>query len=479
MNFAMEFKNYVGGKDILFSGKNFVVESEFYPDYRINAPESCLFDIKTAISKAKNAVLECRKIPFDERVKILKRASEKFSFKKDELEYIVKNTGMPISVVQELGLEIKQMNQVIPALIEKRIGTKHGKFGHDISKEPQLYAFFEPVNGIVYGVTPGNDIRVTAFIASWLVSLGLPGIIKCSKNDLVTAQKSVRAIVEAGYPAGALSVLCWDTGKQENSKLNFELADAAKVIWAYGDDKTVDTLLRFEEKENGHVIDHFSDKIVLRHATGRAAGICDKEIEPKQIAEMIVESSLRWPIGCNSLKMLFDASKESKELGHLLKEKFEEIGKHTGDPMNTKTKVGFTSPKLLNHVWGRIGDLKKLGLIEVKTGEKKSETQATPMLLETKDKNSEFLNTEFSTYILTMKKCNSFEEALVEANESAGPLKRLAVSIFSHDGEKVLKSYTHAHHVRRMRHTTEVDLLFHEGNDYFHKLMQPQIHRCS
>ena len=473
------FSNYIGGKEVLLSGKNFVVENEFYPDYRVSAPEAGLFDAKTAVSKAKNAIQECRKLAFAERVEILERAAEKFALNNKEAEYVVKSTGMPISVVKEMAGQISQMYRQLPILIEKRIGTKHGKFGQRISKEMDLFAFFEPINGFVYAVTPGNDIRITSFIASWLVSLGLPGIFKCSKNDLAVAQKSIRVLTEAGYPDGALSVLCWDTNKKENSALNFELEDAAKAIWAYGDDFTVDSLLRFEEKANGQVVDHFSDKIVLRHATGRSAGICDSEMNLKHAAQTIVESSLKWPIGCNSLKMLFDASHQKQELMEILKEKFEEIGKKTGNPMDSKTKVGLVSSKLLNHVWGRISDLKKLGLLNIKTGEKKSEIQTTPILLETKDKNSEFLSTEFSLYVLTSKECATFEEALNDANESAGPTKRLAVSIFSHDEEKIMKGYTHAHHVRRIKHTTDIDLLFHEGNDYFHKLTTPQIHRIS
>ena len=479
VDFAFEFKNYIGGKEVLLSGKNFIVESEFYPTYRVSAPETGLFDIKTAVSKAKSSIQECRKLGFSERVEILEKAAEKFALGKNELEYVVKNTGMPISTVKEMAGEIQQMYRGLPVLIEKRIGTRHGKYGHVVSKEMGLFAFFEPVNGFIYAVTPGNDIRVTPFIAAWLVSLGIPGIFKCSKNDLVVAQKSIRVLTEAGYPDGALSVLCWDTNKKENSALNFELEDAAKAIWAYGDDFTVDNLLRFEEKANGQTVDHFSDKIVLRHATGRSAGICDSEMDLKHAAQTIVESSLKWPIGCNSLKMLFDASHQKQELMEILKEKFEEIGKKTGDPMDSKTKVGFVSSKLLNHVWGRISDLKKMGLLNIKIGEKKSEIQTTPILLETKDKNSEFLSTEFSLYVLTRKECATFREALNEVNESAGPMKRLAVSIFSHDEEKIMKGYTHAHHVRRMKHTTDIDLLFHEGNDYFHKLTTPQIHRIS
>lgn len=477
MKNQLEFKNYIGGKEILLSGKSFIVESDFYPEYRVSAPESGLFDIKTAISKAKNAIADCKKLGFEERAEILSRASEKFSLNDEELEYIVKNTGMPISSVKRLGSEIKLMFKIVPGMIEKRIGVRYGRLGHHVSRDTDLFAFFEPINGTIYAITPGNDIRVTAFIATWLVALGIPGVFKCSKNDLVCAQKSIKTIVEAGYPEGALSVLCWDTTKKENDQINFGLVDASKAVWAYGSDVTVDKLLRFEEKESGLAVDHFSDKLILRHATGRAAGVCDQEIEPKEIADMIVESSLTWPIGCNSLKMIFDSSKEHNELVHLLTEKYKELTKYTGDPMKENTKVGYTDPKLLDHIFGRIEDLKKLGLLELKAGERLSRIQSTPLLLTTSDKHSEFLSTEFSTYILTVKRCTSFEEAVSEVNESAGPLKRLAVSVYSQDEEKVLKSLIHSHHIRRMRHTTDVDLLFHEGNDYFHKLTTPQIHR--
>jgi acyl-CoA reductase-like NAD-dependent aldehyde dehydrogenase len=475
--YAFEFKNFIGGKGILLSGRNFVVESDFYPGYRVSAPESSLFDVKTAVSKAKGAIAECRKMGFEERAGILKKAASKISFNQKEFEYIVKNTGMPISAVKELTGDVKTIYEFLPSMIESRIGVKHGKLGHKISGKNDLFAFFEPMQGTVYAVTPGNDIRVTPFIAAWLVSLGIPGIIKCSKNDLLASQKSIRAITEAGYPDGALGVMCWDTHKPENAALNFELVDSAKAVWAYGNDVTVDKLLRFEEKPDGRAVDHFSDKIVLRHATGRAAGVCDSQIDVKQVSKTIVESSLKWPVGCNALKMIFDSSGQHEELIAVLKKEFEDAGKYTGDPMKENTKVGLVDPKLLNHVEGRTKDLAKLGMLKVETGRKTSETQSTPFLLSTQDENSEFLNTEFSLYILTAKKCASFPEAVLEANESAGEHKRLVVSVFSHDEEKVMKSSIYAHHVRRMRHTTEIDLLFHEGNDYFHKLTVPQVHR--
>jgi acyl-CoA reductase-like NAD-dependent aldehyde dehydrogenase len=469
------FKNFIGGKDTLLSGKNFTVESDFYPDYRVLAPESGIFDVKTAISKAKSSLKECKELTFAERTEILENASEHYSATNAELEYAVKNTGMPIKIVKEYSEEIIKIFRGLPIVLEKHVGLVGEQFGYEL-KHANGVALFEPINGMVYAVTPGNDIRVSAFIASWLVSLGLSGIIKCSKNDLAFAHKALEQLTKSGYPEGALNLLCWDTKKQENSKLNFELVDSAKVVWAYGSDSTVDFMLRFEEKTPENVIDHFSDKIVLRHGTGRSAGICGSDVSVNEVAQTVTDSALTWPIGCNAMKMLFTCGKNQEELASELSERFDELRKFTGDPMSNKTRVGYTDPKLLQHVMARIGDLQKTGQVKLRTGKKLSDKQCIPLLLETWDANSELLSNEFSTYLLTIKKCDGLNDALTQLNESAGINKRLSVSVFTSEKQKVQNSL-HAHHIANNKPTNEIDLLFHEGNDYFHKLTIPQIHK--
>lgn len=472
----LNFSNLVSGKEVILSGKRFEVASPFYPEFVTKVPDSNLFDLKTCVSKAKSSAIEISKLSFGDRAEILRKTAKNIRFDSEDLEYVVKMTGMPITFVEKQLQDIKNLLLALPELIENTLGNRHGRIAGKVLDNHDLFKILYPIDGIVYSVTPANDPRIVSFISAWLVCLGIPGIIKPAKTDFLIAQKVIKKIIENGYPASGLNILGWNTSGENATKINFSLVDAAKAVWVFGDDTTVDNLLRFEDI-NGHRVDHFSDKIVLRHSTGRAAAVCDENIESKKIVNIITESCLEWPIGCNSLKAIFDASKQSNELTAMLNERFSRLEKETGNPFKHKTKVGFVDKQTLTNVSKRIKELESLRLLKKLQGKQISELQSTPFLLATEDKHSEFLAKEFSIYVLALKKCASFEEAVSEANESAGSNKRLAISVFSEDGEKVLKTNLHAHHIKRMRHSTELDILFHEGNDYLHRLTIPQIHR--
>jgi len=472
----LNLKNLIAGKEVEFGGK-LRVSSEFYPNYSTQISDSTIFDIKMAISKAKTAAEKCNQMPFEERRKILQNAAKKISFNSSDLEYIVRYTGMPITQVKKQTGEVKAVLEIIPELIEKRIGIKYGKIARKPIDGENFFKFLHPIDGFLYAVTPANDPRVTAFVSAWAVSLGIPVVFKTASTDVLTAQKIIRAILDCGYPDAGLNQVCWDTKKIEKRRLNFDLVDSATAIWAFGEDKTVDAQLRFEESEGSNV-DHFANKIILRHASGRSAGIYDDQYDNKKAAEIIAESALDWPIACNSMKTIFDTS-TGHELVEELKEKFSEYEKYIGDPLKETTKVGYVNPRTNNHVYARIQDLERLGIMTRLKGIKIEDKQTSPILLQTDDVNSEFLNKEYGTYILAVKHCATFDDAVNDANYSAGDTHRLALSVFSDEEDKILKSVLRAHHIKRARHSTELDLMFHEGNDYLHKLTIPQIHRVS
>ena len=473
--------NYIGGKDLLFSGQRFEVNSPFYSDCNTLLPNSSLFEIKSAIFNATKAVSDCRKLDFDDREKILSDASKKLKFNSMSLEYTVKMTGMPIHYVKYKLDDIISELSAVPKLIRMRLGMSSSRLNNFVAKGTDLYAVLNPVDGFIYAVTPGNDPRTVPFVAAWSVALGIPAIIKPSKNDFLISKQVVKAIVDSGYPAGGLNIIGWDTSQDESSKKNFALVDSASVVWAFGDDKTVDNVLRFEVNENKNIIDHFSGKIILRHASGRGAGVYEMTDDLKKNANIIVESAYEWPISCNSLKALFVTSTNYDELISNVREITQKnFSNYVGDPMQPKTRVGYVSTSLLKYVNSRFESLNSLNLIkQVLPYKQISPNQTTPMLFELDNINSEFFSREYSLYLLSIKKSESFENAVKDVNESSGPQKRIAVSVISDDEEKVLGTYFHAHHVKRLRHSTELDVLYHEGNDYLYRLMIPQIHRVT
>ena len=476
----MVFNNLISGKELLLSGERFDVRSKFYDDYLTKVPNSNVFDIKMAISKAKTAITELSELTFEDRLDILKKASRKIFANSNDLEYAVKMIGMPISSVEEKITDIKKIITTVPEFVAKRFQITHGKIGSLVFNDPNMLEILEPLDGFVYIVTPGNDIRIVPFVIFWLVTLGMAGIIKVSKNDLLISQKITKTVIDSGYPASAVNILCWDTSDERRDRLNFDIIDASKVIWAYGDDNTVDNLLRFEHVQNNgftYKIDHFSDKVVIRHASGRAAVVCDTNIDIEKATDIIVSSALEWPIGCAALKAVFDSNSKHEDLLNMVKEKFDRVSKYIDDPMKSSTKIGYIDPTIISHVFQRARTLEKLGQAEIIHGETYSDIQASPLLTVTKDKNSEFLSTEFSLYITSIKKCESYDQAIKEVNETGTRNKRLVISILSHHPADVLKKNLNAHHIKVFRKTTEVDLLFHEGNDYVRKLTLPQIHR--
>lgn len=474
------FEPFIAGKPISLSKTYFPVVSFFDSHYEIQIPDLGILDAKTSISKTKSSCQKVAVLTFEDRKKILEQASQKLVFSKEEVESCVKLLGMPISLVTKYLDDIKTIFEIIPQLIEKRVGIKNGKIsGFPIAGQDDMLKILHPIDGFVYVVTPGNDPRVTGFVVAWLVSLGLPGIFKSSKTDFPIARKILQTIVDAGYPKEALSLMSWDTSNVSKQKLHFEIVDASNAVWAFGDNDTVSSILRWQILEDGSKIDHFSDKLVIKHTNGRSAAVCSPSSDIKKMINLIVESSINWPIGCNSLKAIFDASGKNSELLDILTDKFIEIGKYTGDPMDKRTKIGNVSKEVLSLVSKRADSLSSLGQLEKVSGEFLSENQSTPLLFKTLDPFSEFLSTEFSCYLLTVKKCPTYSDAVRELNLSAGENKRLATIVFSEDEKDLFREYIHSHHIKHMRHSTELDIMFHEGNDYLHLLTRPQIHRIT
>ncbi|MBI4053430.1 MAG: aldehyde dehydrogenase [Candidatus Diapherotrites archaeon] len=509
-----KFDNIIGGKQLTLSGKYFTAVSPFYEDFQYSIADSNFADISVAISKAKLAVEECEKLKFEDRQEILTKAAKTIKFSDKEKKSVVKMTGMPIKYISKYLEEIPQLLENLPTIGVNRYGVINGIIARDLYEKETFHKieFRHPVNGFVYAITPSNDPRTTTLVSTILTILGIPGIIKPSKFDCVPATKVITAIINAGYPQNALNVIYFDSENKLSNTHNFKLCDAAKVIWPFGDDKTVDQLLRLEHRkmlnlqkimtnENNinqklvkkvldmlnkstddaqeyiedQTIDHFASKIVLRHASGRCAGIVDSDFEPKKAVDLILESSMTYPIGCNSMKALFVTEKAFLPIIELLKSKFAELENKTGDPLDEKTEIGLINKGTIDYMSKRINELTLSGLTQTIAGGKKlSDTQVTPRLVTTKDIHSELLINEIPAYILAIKKSETFEDAVREANIAAKESNKLAISIFTNNHEH-MKAKLKAHHLKINHPTTDVDGIIHEGNDYIMQLTKPHV----
>ncbi len=507
--------NFVGGQFINLSNKHFIVKSQFYNDFESSVADAGDLDVSIALSKAKQSWGECQKLSFDDRANILKKAAKKLKFSEDEMENMVKMVGMPRKYLEEQVTQIPELMVGFRGIITKRYGFKQGRIGLDFLETKAFHKieFRISRSGFVYAITPGNDPRITAVVSTLLVLLGIPGIIKPSKTDTIIPIKVARAIVDAGYPKNGLSVLFFDSGNPDAKKHNFRICDEASVIWPFGDEETVDNLLRHEKhrmldidrflrdkgisdikkefpkflielQESGKSLndyileqttDHFASKLVLRHASGRCAGVVDDNFDIALAAKMIIDSSMRYPIGCNSMKSVFVVESVFDRLVGALKKEFVNLDKHTDDPLSPMTEVGYVDSKTAAFLVGRIDELKRLQLITILHGGKRiNAIQFTPLMVSTNDVNSELLLNEIPAYILCLKKVKSFEDAVSQINEISKVHPKLAVSYFTNNVEN-MKLQVNAHHVKVNYLTTDIEGIIHEGNDYIMQLTRPYV----
>ena len=254
--------NLIGGQPINLGKAYFTVESQFYKDFKVSIADSSQLDISIALSKIKNAWEDCQKLSLNERADIIEKAASELKFTDEEINSIVKMLGMPKKYVK------MQINQIIGIMgtfreiVSKRYGFIDEKIGMNFIENDNFHKieFRIPKNGFVYSVTPGNDPRVTSVVLTILSLLGIPGIIKPSKNDYIIPIKVAKAIIDAGYPKNGLTILFLDSENPKSKEYNFKICDAAMAIWPFGDENTVDNLLRIEKHDMFNIEKFLNDK---------------------------------------------------------------------------------------------------------------------------------------------------------------------------------------------------------------------------
>lgn len=509
----MKIDNIIGGKDINLSKQYFKVKSQFYKNFELEISDSNDMEVSIAISKVKQSWEETQQLSFNDRIRIINSATKELNFTKDEIDSIVKLIGMPITYIKEQINQIPIIMNGMWSIISNRYGFKYGKLGLDFIEDKNFHKieFRTPRKGFVYAITPGNDPRITSLVITILVLLGIPGIIKPSKTDSIIPQKIVRKIIDAGYPKNSLALLFFNSEKEDSKKLHFKICDEANIIWPFGDDETVNNLIRFEEKRvlnfNKFVkysidnpnesinefinkinkinsmddylinyrIDHFSSKTIIKHTSGKCAGLLDTDFDLNKAAKLILDSSMKYPIGCNSMKSVFVVETIFNKFVDILKEEMKKIEKYTYDPLDQKTKVGYTDQKTVIFLKKRLDELKRLNLISILCGGKFiSNIQITPTLVSTNDISSELLINEIPSYILCLNKVSSFNEGVDRINQISRNNPKLAVSYFTNNLEN-MKLQVNAHHLKINYLTTEIDVIIHEGNDYIMQLTKPYV----
>lgn len=448
-----KFSNLIGGEEYSLSGRTFIARSPFF-DYQVLVDDASKLDIDIASNYSKNASEKLRELGYLRRKEILHKTARSLTFDNEDIEHCVKMMGMPKRYIGVYIGEVPQLLSGYSNKLEERVQLVNGQISR-IYTDIGFLEMKEPLDGFVYSIVPSNDPRAMSFVFSVIGTLGLPALLKISKNELPIAHKIAKTAIENGYPAESLNLLCWDTEDHERAKmLHFYILNNhdPSFFIPFGNDQTVDEELRYEERkiirpENlsryfGKTLDEKTldelieveriDRLkgnVFRHTSGNCSVIVDGFSE--KAVELTGYSAFEYPISCKSAKSVYfvgnqrDFDTFKRALADYARKLF------VGDPLNEKTQVGYVDTKILDHVFNKLDELRTLGQIEiVYGGDRINKFQATPLILATDDHESPFLTKENSMYILTLKRVNSLEQAVDQCN-IPGFKERLAVSIIT------------------------------------------------
>src|SRR3989338_619457 len=265
----MKFNNLINGRE--FSLGQFVkVKSRFYPDYSSEIMNSTRLDLEKAVNSAVKSQEELNKLTFEDRKKIMTEVAKKLDFTEEDREHCIKMIGLPRKRIDQYLNMILGLLTAIPKAVESRFDIVGGKAGREYN-DINFVEIKVPESGFLYSVVPGNDPRATAFVASFSVIAGIPAVLKISKNEVPIATKFVKALINAGYPTGAINLVLWDTSGKYSERKHFFLCKKAKIVMPFGDDNTVEKL-RYKQ------INAVSAKVLLKN-------------EGKQITKDFIEES--------------------------------------------------------------------------------------------------------------------------------------------------------------------------------------------
>jgi acyl-CoA reductase-like NAD-dependent aldehyde dehydrogenase len=487
----------IGGKEKIQD--YFVSVSPFFESYTYRVANANILDVSEAIGYAR----EADRSTLDTRVNYLKEAGKLFLYDEELLEHTVKLSGMPIRIIKKLFDQIPSIfSEISRAFFERFHVETAGAFCFLEKIGNQYTRLFTPLTGFCYGVTPGNDPRATALVVANLCLLGIPFIIKASKED-AAAYLIIRSLINGGFDPKFCNLLYFDSSADNALEKHFRLVDHASLVWTFGSDSTVDHILRFEQKGRKILIDdeysgtidqialsvskltpqklnqslkiideqvdHFSGKVILRHGSGNCTSIATGQFTKN--TEALLFESFVYTIGCNSIRSImlvnshewiYDASKFLESL-------------KVGNPLDFNTEIGYIHPEYLNYLETLLKKYREK--VSLLTGKRISPFQATPWLLMCQENEVEFYGQEIPAYLLVASHCGSVREAIDRINANTGKSPRLAVSIWGFEKDNFISNFSElqAHTILVGQPTSKLLPYYHEGNEYFTRLSKSMV----
>jgi hypothetical protein len=328
---------------------------------------------------------------------------------------------------------------------------------------------------IAYAILPSLPIRALGLIIPYSILLGIPLILKSNQVVAPILFRIIDILQEIHYPEGGINIISFDDSEKEAQNKHEKLIQASEIIWTFGDDseyryKSITT-------PSGKIqLDLLNDKVAIRHpfANSTALVINDKNID--QTIDYIMDSCLAIPFECMALKSLYIVEKCYDIVKEKLIEKFNNLQKSVGNPLQENILIGYADEAIVNSATRRILDLEQSGLITVISGRENlfvpqySKHSFFPILMETNDELLDLLKGSFPIISLVLKKCTDVEDGINMIN-TVTDKKRLEV-VFYGDCQLPDKTLlkTNAILLRTNESTLMPDITHHDGNCYFQML---------
>ena len=429
--------NFINGElKKSFSGA-FTVKSPFTP-YSFELPNSSSVDMSFALSCATKARERVASLSFDERCAILARAAELYAVDDDEMHHIAQMTGMPIKYVRERVNFGKSILSSIPAMLRLRYGHKFDTITRELLKNGSDvlrvtgYETHRAADGIIAAFVPPNDPAEIPFLFGHIVMYGGVAIIKPSATEPYFSMKIAKLLTDAGYPAGALSVIHWDTSDATRNSVRAELVKCSSHRIIMGGKKTADMLLKVTDDDGNFVEEHYSTGRNCIFSSGNSKAIVAEGCDVELVAELLVKGAYEWTRDCVTTKTAFVVGEQKHRLIHAVKKLLEEKSSRMGSILDEHTEIGSVedAQRVVQTITGLIDF--KYATLHFGTLECRGNSY-TPFLLETSQLHSPLLQQELP-YTLTIVPVATFDDAIAAVNIASQNLDdgmSMAVSVFS------------------------------------------------
>jgi len=415
-----------------FSG-SFTLKSSFF-DYNLELPNSSIIELNLAISCANKARDSVKKLDFEERCTILKKAAELYEVSDEELDHLVKMTGMPKKYVKERCGFGKIILNSIPNIVKNRYGHLFGEItkkikGNDILKG---YETHRPVDGIISAFVPPNDPAEVPFLLGHIVMYGGISIIKPSSQEPYFSLKIAELLTKAGYPKGALNVIQWNTSDESRKVVSLELVRKSNYRIIMGGKATADILLKTYDENEVLIEENYSTGSNCIFSSGNSKAIVDEGCDVDQVSEMLIKGAYEWTRDCVTTKSVYVVNTLKDALIERIKEKLTKKSEKIGNPLYMDTEIGYSedADKIISNISGLV----EFKYVKMHFGELKQENNLfKPFLIETTNLNCPLLHNE-NPYTLTIVPVSSFEEGIENINKTSELLTdgmTMSVAVFS------------------------------------------------